>query len=141
MTYSLVRANIWSHKDRLPKGRSYPLKTSQLVDVVAPFLGDTPVYISFHLSKRPTRSVVTVSYSKPSALFPHAGWSLRVNAISPVHRKIVDESFMTLGVPALSNWFVRVLPLIADPLAVVSRMFFRAEWDGETLLFVAEPES
>jgi hypothetical protein len=102
-----------THRRRLPQGRSWPLRPSQIVDVLAELEAPQPTQITKSGTAR-TDTVTLIVRWQPESWGPFASWEggdeqvwVSFNSAPSDVRADVERAMLSEAIPALAEWLRR----------------------------------
>jgi hypothetical protein len=99
--------NMHIEKNKLPKGMSYPLKSSFLEN----FLQNANLEIDVSLHIRPSKIFFDASFSPPKGNFNYNRLSMRVGAVKSQCGKEAKDHMENVIIPDLIKWLSEILSL------------------------------
>jgi hypothetical protein len=120
----LLGALVLVEKSKLPKGHSYPLRSS----VLAAAFSDANVTIESHLVIAPSAIFFDAHFWPPNEAVPHERLYVRVSSVVAQQSRAAREFVETSVVPDLIAWLEGILSLPKNSPVRQSQQYFRREW-------------
>jgi len=113
-------------KAPIPKGQTYPLKSSALDDALAK-VGVTP---ETHLIMRPSKIFLDAHFWPPNPRIAHERLYVRVGTVKSSESRAAREFMAAGALPSLIEWLQELLALPERSPSRSVEHYFRQEWDG-----------
>ncbi|MFO0881683.1 MAG: hypothetical protein U0840_30665 [Gemmataceae bacterium] len=125
-------------RPRLPKGRSYVLKTTQLADALAASGIDWRVDLVYW-SPRAGGSILEGHYWPPSENVPYQRVYVRAGSVPSSLRPAAAEALRESALPQFIHWVEGLLALPDGSPALAAQAYFNATFTTEGLAITDRP--
>jgi hypothetical protein len=115
---------VQTEKAKLPKGMSYPLRASFLINALAA----ANLTIDTQLINAPSRIFLDAHFWPPNAAVPHERLYVRASAVLAQEASAAREYVESSVIPELIAWIQQLLSLPEQSPTRASQQYFRREW-------------
>ncbi|MDB6024209.1 MAG: hypothetical protein JWM68_432 [Verrucomicrobiales bacterium] len=129
---------ITSSKDKLPKGLSYVLKTSQLERALLDAGIDCEVSLNYWIPQSGS-SILQGMYWLPNENVSHARVYVRAGVVPSASRAAASEALVSSGLPRFIDWLQAILALPENSSGLHGTLYFNAEYTGGGLIVTNKP--
>lgn len=126
-------------KPRLPKGRSYPLRSSQLAAALAQAQIDVHVAVEFW-TPRGGESVLEAHYWMPNATVSYPRVYLRAGSLPSSERLAASAALESEVLPAFVAWLEWIIALPENSPALHQTLYFNARFVEQRVECSQTPE-
>ncbi len=126
-------------KPKLPKGRSYPLRASQITEVLTAAHIDAHVDLAFW-TPQGGESILEAHYWRPNENVPYPRVYLRAGSLPSDQRVAAADALASEVLPAFVVWLKKILALPSNSPALLETLYLNARFIDRRVRLEYEPK-
>jgi hypothetical protein len=130
------------NKSTLPKGLSYVLKTSQLVDVLEPLNIDQHIHLNYHSSRAGEMgiNIFECLYWLPNFNVPYSRFYITIGTVNKAEKKNAADLFVATAIEQFLEWVKYMASLPANSTLLKHNSYFKVIFKDGVITIVNDPK-